>query len=384
MKQLNAEKLNSVLLARLNDNIALGKVGGAKLIVRQDGKTLCKLEAGYQNVLTEEPIKNDAVFRMASMTKPVTAVAALVAEDMGLFKMDDLVSDYLPQFENMCVAEIKGGKVAAGKKSEVPLRIWHMLSHASGMMAATEIGLALEAQKPDEAYKTLATMVEHCASQPLAYEPESYSAYCAYSSFDTVARIIELQSGMEYKDFLKKYIFDPLGMKDTTYTPTEEQWSRVITMTDRMAARKLAAVDLGSHTFEGFPLTYTCAGAGLVSTLDDYSKFAEMLLNNGTLNGVRIFSPERITELCTPRIPAETPGRDPVSSWGLGVRVVDKEDVLPVGCYGWSGAYGTHFWVDPENKITAVYLRNSRWYDSRGGGNIAMEFEKDVVSCFED
>ncbi len=383
MKKLNAEKLNSVLKTRLSENIALGKVGGAQLVVCQDGKTLCKLEAGYQNVLTKEPIKHDAIFRMASMTKPVTAVAALVAEEMGLFDTDDLVCKYLPQFETMYVAEMKDGEVTAGKKSGVPLRIWHMLSHASGMMAATEIGLKLEAQKPDEAYETLGTMVDYCAARPLAYEPESYSAYCAYSSFDTVARIIELQSGMAYKDFLKKYIFDPLGMKDTGYNLTDEQWSRVITMTDRMAARKLAAVDLGRRTFEGFPETYTCAGAGLASTLSDYSKFAQMLLGGGALGGVKIVSPEKIDKMRTPLIPPKTPGRDPVSSWGLGVRVVDKEDVLPVGSYGWSGAYGTHFWVDPENKITAIYLRNSRWYDSRGGGNIAIEFEKDVMSCLE-
>ncbi len=383
MKRLNAEKLNTLLQARLEEDITNARISGAQLIVRQNGKKLCHLEIGSQNVITGEPIRKDAIFRMASMTKPVTGVAALVAEDLGLFDINDLVSDYLPNFENMYVAKTQNGEVIAGKKSEVPLRIWHMLAHASGMMAATETGLKLEARKPDEAYQTLACMVEHCSREPLAYEPESYSAYCAYSSFDTVARIIELKSGMEYKDFLKKYIFDPLGMEDTTYTPTEEQWSRLITMTDRMAARKFAAVELGRHTFEGFPLTYTCAGAGLVSTLDDYSKFAQMLLNNGTLGGVRIFAPERINELTKMRISASTPGRDPVSSWGLGVRVVEKEDVLPIGCYGWSGAYGTHFWVDPENKITAVYLRNSRWYDSRGGGNIAIQFEKDVVSCLE-
>lgn len=383
MKNLNAEKLNKLLQSRLSDDISAARVSGAQLIVRQNGMTVCHINMGQQNVSTGEPIRKDAIFRMASMTKPVTGVAALIAEDLGLFDINDLVSDYLPNFENMYVAEMQNGEVVAGKKSEVPLRIWHMLSHSSGMMAATEIGLKLEARKPDEAYQTLASMVKHCSREMLAYEPESYSAYCAYSSFDTVARIIELKSGMEYKDFLKKYIFDPLGMKDTTYTPTEEQWSRVITMTDRMAARKFAAVDLGKHTFEGFPLTYTCAGAGLCSTLDDYSKFADMLLHNGTLGDIRIFAPERIKELTLPRIPASTPGRDPISSWGLGVRVVDKEDVLPIGCYGWSGAYGTHFWVDPGNKITAVYLRNSRWYDSRGGGNIAIQFEKDVVSCLE-
>ncbi len=383
MRKLNEEKLNKLLSSRLDDDIAAARVSGAQLIVRKEGRVSCRIEKGVQSILTGEPIRKDAIFRMASMTKPVTGAAALIAEDLGLFGIDDLVSDYLKNFDKMNVAELKDGDIAIVGRSSVPLRIWHMLSHSSGMMAATETGLKLEARKPDSAYESLAAMVEYCSREPLAYEPESYSAYCAYSSFDTVARIIEIKSGMEYKDFLKKYIFEPLGMKDTTYVPTEEQWSRTVTMTDRMAARRLAAVDMGRHTFEGFPLTYTCAGAGLVSTLDDYSVFAEMLLNGGEYNGVRIFSPERIAELTLPRIPASTPGRDPVSSWGLGVRVVDKAGVLPIGAYGWSGAYGTHFWVDPENKLTAIYLRNSRWYDSRGSGSIGAQFEKDVMDCFE-
>lgn len=381
--QLDSEKLKKTLDERLSDDIKTARVSGAQIIVRQHGRVVYKAAAGYQNPVTKEPIRSDAIFRLASMTKPVTGVAALIAEDLGYFDVNDLVSDYLPNFDEMYVAELCDGKVVSGKKTSVPLRIWHMLSHASGMMA-TDIGRKMEQLKPDTAYESLANMVDYCSRQPLAYEPESFNSYCAYAAFDTVARIIELKSGMRYEDFLKKYIFDPLGMKDTTYTPTEEQWERLITMTDRMAARKLAAVDMGRHTFEGFPLTYTCAGAGLVSTLEDYSRFAEMLLNGGELDGVRIFSEKRIAEMRTPLIPQSIPGRDPVYSWGLGVCVADKKDVLPIGTFGWSGAYGTHFWVDPENAITAVYLRNSRFYDAGGCGNIGRQFEKDVMDCVEE
>ena len=383
MKRLNAEKLKNVLDSRLANDLKNARISGAQLVVFQGGEAVYKTAVGYQNPLTREPIKSDAIYRMASMTKPVTGVAALIAEDLGYFTVNDLVSDYLPQFETMYVAKMEGDEVVAGEKATVPLRIWHMLAHTSGMMSH-DIGRKLELQKPDEAYESLVAMVDYCSRRPLSYNPESFSSYCAYSAFDTVARIIELKSGMAYKDFLKKYIFDPLGMKDTTYTPTEEQWERLITMTDRMAARVCCGVDMGRHTFEGFPLSYTCAGAGLVSTLEDYSKFAQMLQNKGELGGVRIFSENRINELTLPRIPKETPGRDPISSWGLGVRVVDEHEVLPVGSYGWSGAYGTHFWVDPENKITAIYLRNSRFYDAGGCGQIGRQFEKDVMDCVEE
>jgi len=182
---------------------------------------------------------------------------------------------------------------------------------------------------------------------------------------------------------LKKYIFDPLGLKDFTYHPTDEQWDRMIVPTDKADGNGLVTVNMGKRTFESLPLSYTSAGAGLVSSIRDYAVFAEMLRCKGRSGDVQIFSPELLEVMTRPRVPDSTPGRDPVSSWGLGVRVVVKEDVLPVGSFGWSGAYGTHFWVDPVNQITAIYMRASRWYDSHGCGTIGAQFEKDVMACLE-
>ena len=108
-----------------------------------------------------------------------------------------------------------------------------------------------------------------------------------------------------------------------------------------------------------------------------------MLRGRGIYQDVQIFSPELLEELRKPRVPLSTPNRNPISSWRLGVRVVDQPSHLPVGSFGWSGAYGTHFWVDTENEISAIYLRNSRWYDSHGGGEIGLQFEKDVLACLK-
>ena len=157
----------------------------------------------------------------------------------------------------------------------------------------------------------------------------------------------------------------------------------MIVMSDRAENPAHIAVDMGRHIFEGFPLTYTCAGASLCGSLHDYGVIAELLRGAGSFCGVRIFDSALLKLLTMPYVPPETPNRDPISSWGLGVRVVDQPGVLPIGSFGWSGAYGTHFWVDPENNVTAVYLRNSRWYDSHGGGELGMEFERDVMSCLE-
>jgi len=384
MRKLNSERLEQTLRQRLWDDMDDCRVSAAHLLVLQEGQEVVSICEGYRNWDTKEPLRKDAMYRLASMTKPVTGVAALIAEDKGYFDIHDKLEIYMPEFADMYVAKLENGKVVLDKKSHTPLRIYHLLSHCSGMMAETPLGSQILKATPKAAYRSLEAMVRHTATQPLAFEPETYTAYTSRVSFDIVARIIEMKSGMSYADFIQKNIFDPLGIEDITYHPTDEQWQRMLMLTDRIAGPGLATVNLGRHTHEGLPLTYTSAGAGLTGSMADYAIFGEMLQNGGTYKGVQLFRPERMQELTHPYVAPDVPGRNPVSSWGLGVRVVDREGVLPIGSFGWSGAYGTHFWVDPVNRITALYMRGSRWYDSHGGGNIAEQFEKDVMSCLED
>ena len=383
MRKLNQEKLEMTLRQRLAWDIEQYRVSAAHLLVLQDGKEVVSLCEGYQNWDTREPLRRDAMYRLCSMTKPVTGVAALIAEDKGYFKITDKLEDYLPEFGDMYIAKLADGKVVAGEKNKTPLRIYQCLSHCNGIMAQTPVGEKMVDETPRAAYQSLQTIVEYVSKQPLVFEPETFSAYTATESFDAVARIIEMKSGMPYARFVQKNIFDPLGLKDITYTPTEEQWERMLMVTDRGFGKGFITQNLGKHTAEHFPLSYTSGGGGLTASMADFAVFAEMLQNGGTYKGVQIFSPERLKELTTPYVPPERPGRDPVSSWGLGVRVVDKEDVLPIGSFGWSGAYGTHFWVDPVNKITALYMRGSLWYERHGCGTIGQQYEKDIMACLE-
>lgn len=383
MKKLDKERLYKTLKERLDEDIYCGRVGGAHLLVLQNGEEVASICQGWHNPDTGEKLKEDAIYRLCSMTKPVTGVAALIAQEQGLLNIEDKVEDYLPDYADMYVGKEVDGKVVPDKKSNVPLRIWHMLSHCNGIMAEVPLGNLMVAATPHEVQTSLASITDYCAKQPLAFEPESYTAYTGRTSFDAVARIIELKSGLTYAEFLDKYIFNPLGLKDFTFYPTEAQWDRMIVPTDKADGNGLVTVNLGKRTFESLPLSYTTAGAGLVASMADYAVFAEMLRNKGRSGNVQIFSPELLETMTKPRVPDGTPGRDPISSWGLGVRVVVKEDVLPVGSFGWSGAYGTHFWVDPVNEITAIYMRSSRWYDSHGCGTIGAQFERDVMSCLE-
>ena len=314
MRKLNQEQLCKTLQARLEEDVRMRRVGGAQILVMQEGKTLCALSAGYENLETGARINDKSIFRLASMTKPVTAMAALIAVEKGWFQLEDLLSDHMPAFANTQVAVVEDGKIVGKKPVENPLRIWHLLSHCNGMMSSDPIGWEIGEGTPKEAFASLQTMVDYVATQPLAFEPESYACYTARVSFDVIARLIEMKSGMPYSAFLQENIFKPLGLTDMTYHPTEEQWGRLVVPTDRTDGKGLVTVHMGRHTYEGLPLTYTCAGAGLVATMADYQVFAQMLQNKGAYPGGRLVSEATFAELSKPRVKLGTPGLGPIST----------------------------------------------------------------------
>lgn len=384
MKQLNAFKLNNAVRKSIENDIKHGNLGGAAAIVLQNGKKLCDLKIGLKNIRTGEPLTENTLFRLASLTKPVAGVACMIAVEKGYFSLEDDVSQYFPDINNMYVGRLENGKVVPDRKPQNKIEIRDLLTHTSGIMGENALSTPQEYMMPDSVYESNRAMAEYCLKNTcFTFEPTKGSAYSGYAAFDIMALIIEQKSGLSYAEFVNKYIFEPLGLKDITFNPTEEQWSRMITMTDKAVGNKCVAVDMGRHTFEGFSLNYTCAGASLSGSIENYAVFGEMLCRGGEYNGIRIISPESVKGIATPYVPMGTPGLSPYDSWGLGVRVTVNNPVLPKGCFGWSGAYGAHFWVDHENKITAVYMKNSRWFDSHGGGKTAADFEKNVMLSLE-
>jgi len=178
-------------------------------------------------------------------------------------------------------------------------------------------------------------------------------------------------------------IFDPLNVTDITFEPTDEQWARSMNMHTRDdRGRSVTDNSLGHSTFENFPITYQSGGASLTGTLNAYSKFAEMLRLGGVdpVSGNRILSIGGVAQMQAIWPLPGTLNIGPFESWGLGVRVIrDNHPTLPAGSFGWSGAYGTHFWIDPANGITAVMLRNSR-VDGGAGAAATIRFEKAVYA----
>ena len=367
-----------------DENLARHNMGGAALLVSQHGACVCSVYRGYKNVTLKEPLVPKTMFRLASMTKPVTGVACLLGLQNGWFTLDDKVADYLPAYGSLFVGRLdENGRPARSHKAQKDILIRHLMTHSSGIASEDAFGAVQNERIPPEALSSLASAVAYCGEQMyLSFEPGEKTAYSGYVAFDVLARIIELKSGQTYAAFVRENIFEPLGLQDLTFAPDEEQWSRMSVMCDK-AVGGYVTVDMGRHTFEQFPPGYTCAGASLAGTIEDYRIFAEMLLQNGSYHGTSIVAPELFKLMKTPHVADGTPGLSETDSWGLGVRVTLRDPVLPAGTFGWSGAYGTHFWVDQENDITAVFMKNTRWHDSHGHGETGVQFERDVMSALQ-
>ncbi len=382
MKKLNINELKKKIENRINTDIKEGNISSAACLVMQDSEVLYEGTFGVKTPGTDIPLSADAIFRLASMTKPITAVAAMILVDRGLLSITDKVSTYIPEFANMHISELSSdGKLLGSHPAKNEITIKNLLSHSSGVGTGNTQMLP-EGGRAAHQKKTLCEAVMAYSEALLDFEPETNAAYSPFGAFDVMARIIEIVSGTEYEEFLKKEIFEPCKMVDTTFEPTPTQWDRMITMHNKVDGKSVIGNTWDGCVFTNVPTSHKLGGAGLISTLADYKNFAQMLANGGEIFGKRIVSKETISEMSKRQL---TKDANPCGDiWGLGVRVVYDESgcALPNGCFGWSGAFGTHFWVDPENKVIGIYMKNSN-YDGGSGAVTSSNFEKDVVASFE-
>jgi CubicO group peptidase (beta-lactamase class C family) len=316
------------------------EIAGAVVLVA-DGDDVLHLDAvGMADVAAEKPMKEDAIFWIASMTKPVTGAAVMMMQDEGKLSVDDPVAKYLPELADL--------KTKDGEKANVTIR--QLLMHTSGM---GEIS-GQEARKAT----TLAEVIPMYASKPLGFEPGTEWRYCQ-SSINTAARVVEVVSGMPFAEFLEKRMFGPLGMKDTAFYLSEEQLPRLAT-SYRKSGDKLEATQL--FILNGQKPTsrdrFPAANGGLFSTAADYAKFCQMVLGGGELGGKRYLKPESVKLMTTVQSGDLKTGFTEGNGWGLGWCVVRKPqgptESLSPGSYGHGGAYGTQAWIDPEKK--RIYL----------------------------
>ena len=370
MKSLNKSLLEKNLLETANGFLDKGTICGCIMLVNQCGKRVATVSVGSQKPDADIPVTEKTLFRLASLTKPVTAVAALIAEEQGLLCLDDDVCDYIPDFKNILIGKLENGKVVPRGKPTSKIKLSYFLAHCSGFLSQDELYDPQFKLIPKEAFKTIKAHTDYTIKNVyLSFEPHSKAVYSTYA-YDIIARSIEEKSGMDYADFLEKYLFMPLGIKDMTFNPTEEQWSRLISVGNNNEKNEFRPLEIGRHTFTDHPLTFSAAGAGLCGTAEDYNIFMEMLLNKGSYNGVRVLKESSVNKL-----------KEKIcDDWGLGVNVRDDKTPLPENSYGWSGAYGTHFWVDDKNQITALMLKNHRALTDNFWGESINKFEVSVMN----
>ena len=386
MRRLNIEKLQKNLIKRNENDVARGTITCSQIIVNQCGERVYQAEFGTNGV-GGAPLAHNATFRIASMTKPVTAFAVLLEVERGRLDLQAPITKYLQGYEKLPIARLVDGELQTTGINKTPIRVFHLLSHTSGIEMG-DIIEAVTAKMEESQRRTLQDVVAHFADKPVFFETGTSQSYGPHVALDIAARIVEIVSGKDFNSYVKENIADVIGMQDTTFMPTEEQWSRMVKM-HRLDenGKAIDAPEDHTHIYGSHPLTYFSGGAGLMSTAEDYSLFAETLLNGGVApNGRRVIGEEFLRQMYTPYCPLEfmDSGSQSVGvTWGLGVRLFTQDSGnLPKGSFGWSGAYGSHFWVDPVNKITAIYMKNSQ--SNIGDGAKTIEnFETDIMDSLE-
>jgi CubicO group peptidase (beta-lactamase class C family) len=365
---LSSERLQRIHEA-VGRHIDAHDISGAVTIVARKGR-LAHFEAhGLMDVDSNKTMSKDSMFWIASMSKPITGVAILMLVEEGKVRLTDPVSKFIPEFRGMKVAVMedrpggRGGAQAAGTPPlfyTVPatreITIQDLLSHVSGLVsggAASAAELAKVARKPGE---TLAEYIPRLGATPLDFQPGSRWSYSPGAGFETLGRIVEIASGQTFDRFLRQRIFDPLGMKDITFHPAQEQLGRVTTMYHR-ADNTLAKVDTSTRMNN---TSYFSGAGGLMSDAEDYLQFGQMLANGGQLNGKRLLSPKTVELMSSIFAPDTLPGRPKGRSFGLSVQVINDAVLantrISNGSYGWDGAFGTHFWVDPKEKMVGILM----------------------------
>jgi CubicO group peptidase (beta-lactamase class C family) len=352
----------------LDDDIKMGRLPGAVVLVTRNGKVGYFEAFGLQNKQSGTPMRKDSIFRIYSMTKPIVSVAVMMLWEEGRFDIDDPIAKYLPELGDLKVAIVR--KDTQGKANvdlEAAKRqptIQQLLTQTGGLSydilpkspehPVRQMYVDAGIGNPDD---TLAEMVAKIGKLPLAAEPCTIWEYSR--STDVLARLVEVVSGLTLDHFLETHIFEPLGMKDTSFWVSKEKLDRLAEpfANDPVSGDPVRLINVTKQP------KLLSGNYGLVSTAEDYTRFMQMLINGGGFDSVRILSPKTVQYMTSDQIgavrgPLYLPG--PGYGFGLGfaVRVTDGQAPQPgsIGNYRWGGTAGTIFWVDPKENLTVVHM----------------------------
>ena len=364
---MSAEGLGEIDEA-VQDYIDAGRIRGAVVGVTRRNKVVYMEAHGTLDDTTERPMTKDAMFHMASSTKPVLGVAAMMMIEEGLISPEDPVEKYIPEFKGIQVAVAKESGKKDIKKSKSkedfakqkvpdyhlvdvdrPVTIHDLLTHTAGLHTGGIGSMASKLDRPG-ASDTLASWIPKVAAGPLDFQPGTRWAYSGTVGLDVVARTVEIVSGTPFNEFVQARIFDPLDMKDTHWIVPEDKLTRMPAFSN----------DKGSWIKSP---DYYSGSIGLVSTARDYMHFEQMLVNKGTLFGHRLLKPESVAMMSTNQVgnlynETEKGGSGRGFGYTVGVTVdpAQAKDGRTAGAFGWMGVTGTVTWTAPEEELTVVYM----------------------------
>jgi len=387
-------------LARIHEtvtrHIEQKDVSGAVTLVARRGKIVHFEAQGLADIDGKKPMMKDSIFRLASMSKPITAVAVLMMMEEGKIRLSDRVSTFIPEFKTMKVAVAKGttdkpvqmpafgrgGPPAAPPEFDlVPaareITVHDLLTHTSGLMSGGVSGAEQARLVPRGPNDTLANYIPKLAQTPLDFQPGTLWRYSGLYGLDVLARIVEIVSGQPYDQFLQQRLFTPLGMKDTGFAPTPERMARVATVYQRTREGALAPAPNANQLISG---TYFSASGVLMSTAEDYLQFCQMLINGGTLNGRRYLGPKSVELMASNHTGDMVNGQfgRPAHGMGFGLGVQIVLDPIAAdlrvspGTFGWAGAYGTNQNMDPKEKLVSIIMMQG------ASGPLQRDFENAV------
>jgi len=386
--------LSSDRLKRIGElmqrEIAAKKFAGAVTLVARNGRIAHFETHGLMDLESKKPMQKDAIFRIMSMTKPIVGTAIMMLVEDGKIRLTDPVSTFIPDLQGMSAVVLNtDGRVAPAASftfaaplpgravpvdREVTVR--DLLTHTSGLMSGGMSASSVNDVYP-KAGESLAQIMPRLKKVPLDFQPGTRWAYSPQFGFDVLVRVAEVASRMPFDQFARQRIFAPLGMKDTFFYPSDGN-PRIATLYEQMngSLRKAANPAFMNGT-------YFSGGGGLFSTAEDYLQFAMMLLNRGQLDGTRLLGTKTVELMSSAVVPDTLPGRNPGEGFGLSVRVVSdsgaRNTLVSKGTFGWSGAFNTHVFIDPVERLVGIFMTQSAYLPTRG--ELREDFETAVMQA---
>ena len=361
---------------RMQEFVADGTISGAVTLVARHSQVVSLEAVGLADIAHQKPMRTDDLFWIASMTKPITSLAVLMLQDEGRLSVEDAVEKHLPEFKSQWMIEEKSDQALKLKRPPRPVTLRDLLTHTSGLGDVS-------APRPD---CSLAELVMAYSQQPLRFPPGSKWEY-SNAGINTLGRIVEVASGQKYEDFLRRRIFSPLGMRDTTFWPGAGQLKRLAkSYKPAQNGRGLEETEisfikggLSDHRRTPFP------AGGLFSTARDLSCFYQMMLDGGTFKGQRLLSPAAVEQMTRPQTGDIRTGFVDGMSFGFGFAVVKTPAgvtaMLSPGTFGHGGAYATQSWADPQKDLILVLMIQRAGFPNGDNSPVRRAFQEAAVAA---